>query len=533
MSKLKRLIATVLSLILIIGIFSGCNQEDNTEKGSTGSDSSAQEPVSENLNKTGFPIVENEITFTVFGQQGPVHQPWDTMNMWIKYQEMTNIKLDFENVLAAEGYEEKKSLMWAGGEYEDIFVRALLTNSEIIKYGSLGILIPLEDMLEEYAPNLFGHIQENPAILSRITAPDGHIYALPALFTLNAAKGEKFWMNKSWLEEVNMEIPKSITDLEAVLMAFSEVDFNGNGIDDEYPMGASDAQTLIRRFAGVWGHQWQFDTWLEVENDVVSTYITSDSFKEMLQWLKRMYDQGLIDSEIFTQEYAKYASKMAGQQMGLFFNQADDTFDSTEFVGVAPFTGVSENQYVQTAPIARDNGVFAISSECEEPEAALRWIDYFYSEEGSIFMRYGVEGENMYFEEDGTPRYNDGILNSPEGSGTEIAKFTIWPGGGAPQWVNEKNCEAIASEATLAAQEALEPFVPETIYAAPMFTEEVNDRISILWGDIENYFRESTAKFIRGEMSFDDWDDYVSTLKDIGIEEWVGIYQESYDSLQK
>ena len=31
-----------------------------------------------------------------------------------------------------------------------------------------------------------------------------------------------------------------------------------------------------------------------------------------------MYEEGLIDPEIFTQEYAKYAAKMAGQQMGLF-----------------------------------------------------------------------------------------------------------------------------------------------------------------------------------------------------------------------
>lgn len=85
--------------------------------------------------------------------------------------------------------------MWANNEYDDMFVRAFIGNSEIVKYGSQGILIPLEDLIKDYAPNMSKHIEENPAILTRITAPDGHIYALPALFTLNAARVDKFWIN--------------------------------------------------------------------------------------------------------------------------------------------------------------------------------------------------------------------------------------------------------------------------------------------------------------------------------------------------
>ncbi|WP_081668270.1 extracellular solute-binding protein [Butyrivibrio sp. MC2013] len=541
--KKRLLVTTLLCMGILAGSLAGCgnagsDNADNAkisseETAKTASDSgSGTEAEADLVNKEGFPIVNEEITLRVFGQQGSVQQPWDTMAMWKKYQEMTGIKLDFTNVLSAEGYDEKKSLMWASDDYDDVFVRAFLSNSEIVKYGSMGILIPLEDMLEEYAPNMSRHIKENPAILSRITAPDGHIYALPALIDLTAARDEKFWINTKWLDQVGCDVPKSIEDLEAVLRAFKGVDFNGNGTNDEVPMSASDAQTLIRRFAGVWGHQWQFDTWLEVENDTVSTYLTDDSFKEELMWLHDMYAEGLIDEEIFTQEYAKYISKASGQLLGLFFNQADDAFDSTDYIGIAPFTGVADKQYVQSAPIARDNGVFAISCDCKYPEAALRWIDYFYSDEGSILLRYGVEGENMYFDEDGLPRYNDGILDSPDGSGTEIGKFTIWPGGGAPQLVNEVNCEAIASANTLAAQVALDPCVPENIYSAPLFTDEVNDRVTVLWTDLESYMKTQTALFIRGEASFDEWDTYVQTLKDIGIDEWVSIYQEAYDKLK-
>lgn len=527
----KRIVSLALGVSLLLGALTGCGSATSE---AASSDSTVSQPAQsgENVNKEGFPIVNDEITFRVFGQRGPAQQPWDTMSMWNKYQEMTNIKLDFTDVLSAEGYDEKKSLMWASDDYDDVFVRAFLTNSEIVKYGTMGILVPLEDMLEEYAPNISQHIKENPAILARITAPDGHIYALPALIDLTAARDEKFWINTKWLDEVGLDTPKTLDDLETVLKAFKTTDFNGNGIADEVPMSAADADTLIRRFAGVWGHQWQFDTWLDVNDGKVETYLTDDSFKEELMWLHDMYSQGLIDEEVFTQEYAKYLSKASGNLLGFFFNQADDAFDSTDYIGIAPFTGAADKQYVQSAPIARDNGVFAISCDCKYPEAALRWIDYFYGDEGSIMMRYGVEGENMYFDEDGLPRYNDGILNSPEGSGTEIGKFTIWPGGGAPQLVNEKNCEAIASENTLKAQVALDPFVPENIYSAPLFTDEVNDRVNVLWSDIQSYVQTTTALFIRGEEPFTSWDTYVQTLKDIGIDEWVSIYQEAYDKLK-
>ncbi|MBO1736824.1 ABC transporter substrate-binding protein, partial [Barnesiella sp. GGCC_0306] len=72
-------------------------------------------------------------------------------------------------------------------------------------------------------------------------------------------------------------------------------------------------QSLIKDFAGVWGHALQFgDQYLEVNDGKVETFLTDDSFKDELQWLNKIYEEGLVDPEIFTQEYAKFAAKMAG-----------------------------------------------------------------------------------------------------------------------------------------------------------------------------------------------------------------------------
>ena len=50
--------------------------------------------------------------------------------------------------------------------------------------------------------------------------------------------------------------------------------------------------------------------------------------------------------------------------------------------------------------------------------------------------------------------------------------------------------------------------------------------------DLDVYVSECQAKFITGEMSFDEWDNYCSTLETLGIEELVSYYQTYYDSLQ-
>lgn len=539
--KKSKIIKSFVCLALTGSLLAGCsgsgsgssgNNSGSSSGGNSGSSSSGEtvgnlSSEAGNLNLEGFPIVNDQITLTVFGQQGPVHSKWDDMDMWKEYQEMTNIKLDFTNVLPAEGFGEKKSLMWADGSYPDIFIRSFLSNQEIVKYGSMGVLAPLEELIPVYAPNMQSLIDENPAILSRITAPDGHIYSLPAIFTVNAARCSKFWINTEWLDQVEKDVPETLDEFEDVLRAFKDICAN-----DQYPMGADTLETVVRRMAGVWGHQIQFGSFLDVIDGKVSTYMTDDDLKEILQWINKIYTEGLIDQEIFTQEYAKYTAKMAGKQMGFFFNQADDTFDSSTFIGISPFKGKSDVQYAEAQPIARDNGVFAISADCENIEAALRWIDYFYGWEGSVLMRYGVEGKNMYWDDDGMPRYADGILDSPEGSGTEIAKFTIWPGGGAPQMVNNDNCEAIASQATLDAEVALNPYFPENIYSEPLLTDEVSDRLSVLWTDIDNYKKQCWAKFVIGELNFDsDWNTYVETMGQIGIDEWVAIYQDAFDNI--
>ena len=104
--KGKKILAVLLAVCMGAGMLTGCGGQTGSDSGAGDAESRTEQSESaSNVNKEGFPIVKEEITLKVFGQQGPVQEEWDTMGMWKKYQEMTNIKLDFTDVLSAEGFD--------------------------------------------------------------------------------------------------------------------------------------------------------------------------------------------------------------------------------------------------------------------------------------------------------------------------------------------------------------------------------------------------------------------------------------------
>lgn len=504
---MKRISTLILALILALCTIGGALADEKSVAITT---------------TEGFPVVTENITLSIFGEQSALHGDWADSIMFKKYQEMTGITLDFHTV-PADGFAENKALMFAGDELPDMFVRAKLSNNELMQYSDM--LLPLEDLIPTYAPNFYKFMQENPAVTAAVTAADGHIYALSNIFTLEAALNEKYWLNTSWLAETGLAVPTTIDEFTDVLRAYKGKDWNGNGEADEVPFGGQNLQSIISNLCGCWGLQWQFGYMFNVdENKTVTSWATSDAFKDMVSYLNTLYTEELLDNEILTNTYAQFVAKVGNGQMGFFFNQADDIFQSDNYIGISPFSGRSEEVLAKFFCMAKNTGVFAISVDCPYPEAALRWVDYFYSQEGSIFFMMGIEGETWNYDENKIPQYTDEIINHPNGASAAIGQFTIWPGGSGSMWCNEFNGAAVAKPKTVEAAKALSNY-RYPVYGAPAFTQEARERLSILEDDIRTYITTTVAKFINGDLSLDKWDSYVRTLNDMGIEEYTQLYQ--------
>ena len=203
-----------------------------------------------------------------------------------------------------------------------------------------------------------------------------------------------------------------------------------------------------------------------------------------------------------------------------------------DYSGYEPLIGPTGEKFWADGKSGVETGTFALSNTCSNPEAAIRWVDYFFSEEGGLFFAFGEEGTHYTFNEDGIPVFNDEILNAEEGFMTALGKINMVPGGGFPCLRTDETSGVVASERTQEASKILEPYLSKVYYDKPAVSTENMDRVVAIEQDLNTYRDEAVTKFIIGEWDFDMWDEYCATLEQIGIRDLEEIYQEALDAIK-
>lgn len=545
---MRKKIALLLCAACCIGMLSGCgnggtdapapaagSQEKNEAAPADATAGEGAEAENSNLNKEGFPIVNEQITLTVYGQRDQNQAAWKDMWVMQKYEEMSNIHMDFQEV-PADGFAENKQLLFASNELPDVFLRSAITPNEVATYGvTSGQLMVLDDLIAEYAPNLTRLFEENPALRQASLASDGHLYIIPAIDLSATGKMDfKQWINTKWLEAVGKEIPTTLEEFKEVLIAFRDEDPNGNGEKDEIPLGIREPSSIYC-LGGAFGLEHQMkDTYNVDENGTVHNWLCDDEFKEYLVYLNDLYEEGLLWQDYYKNDRPSWRSNLAGELYGAMYMPYSDVFLNCEldYSGYEPLIGPSGEKSWPDANTGVDFGCFALSNTCSNPEAAIRWVDYFFSEEGGLFFAFGEEGTHYYRDDKGQPRFNDEILNAEEGFMTALGKINMVPGKGFPCLSTDETDGVVASDQTKAAAAILEPYLPKTFYAKPAVSSEDNDRVVAIEQDLNNYRDEAVTKFIIGEWDFSMWEEYCQTLEQIGIRELEEIYQRALDALK-
>ena len=173
------------------------------------------------------------------GAKAAIHGPWEDMVLFKEMEEMTNIHFNF-NTPPAANYQEAKNLAFASQQLPDVFFNAGLTPDDEVTYGGQGYLVPLEGLIEKYAPNFNKLMNDNPEIKKSITTVDGHIYALPLIIDEpRAFVPSRLWLNGDWMESLGiMTEPTTTDELYELLKRFKNEDPNKNGKNDEIPISS-------------------------------------------------------------------------------------------------------------------------------------------------------------------------------------------------------------------------------------------------------------------------------------------------------
>ena len=514
----KRLIALLCIFVLAATWLAGCSSADTTtgqttdNAPQTDTSNSDQEaaPAAESIS---FPLDETyTITAFAFSNTG---QELDKSLFMQTMEEKTNIHWDMTTVSEAE-LVEKRNLSFNGGEYYDVYIKSGIDAVDAYKYGSQGILIPLNDLIDQYMPNLKAALDEMDA-WKDITSADGNIYALPQLDGPGLAAPSCF-VNEKWLEKVGLEVPTTQEEFLEVLRAFRDKDPNGNGQQDEYPIYCPAG--AVEYTLPLFGVAMDYNTYSYYEDGEMTYVPTSEVYKEFLAFWANAYQEGLINQDCYTATWDDInAIGATSDTLGIIptwgVYQHVGTERDEDYVNILPFNGA--HSIPSTTGV--QYGGLCITDRCTRPELICMWADYLYSQEGADLGRLGVEGKTYTLDENGMYYWNvDGeygsdittIRNTHTLYGwypVPLIKSDLFDEGNTNE--EELNIYKLRQEML---QYAAEPF-PSLSWTA----EEMEERAALVT-TITSYISQYQAEVVTGQVDLESsWDQYLATLESMQV----------------
>lgn len=497
------------------------------------------------VNPEGLPIVDEPIELTVAVQQSPIQIDFNEIVILKDFAEASGITMKYTNIAAADRATQL-SLMLASGEVPDILMKMAVTAADQGKYADEGLFLPLSDYAE-YTPNLNRWFEEFPTAKEAMTQGDGKYYAAPYILAGYAIRmGDKMFFNSEVLEELGVGVPDTTDEFLDYLRAAKNLDYNGNGQADEIPWSSSHIDTLIRPLSGT------FDLFnrgashrnIRVNDEGELEYgWTSENFRDLLRFLKTCYEEKLLDQDIFTMDFAQLIAKVStGRVLTYnFVNHSPSVGSAYENLAVGlsvPMTGPKGYKAWNNYSLpAADQGQFIITYKCQYPEAAARWIDHWYSDEGIIAYFMGVEGVT-YEKDENSPgglKLTDFVVNNPDGINFEqvLATYVPWAGGSNPSVAtNEYFKGGETWPICLEMSASLIDYVPEIVWAPfnRYYTAEEASEMTQIWTEMENYLKEWRGYFVTGQRDLDtDWDAYVAGHANMNLDRYMEIYQKAYE----
>lgn len=469
----KRMIALLLSLVMVLGLMAGCGSETAStpaaseavqSEQSAPQEAPASEPAAAASTLEEGSVLEEETTaiaeYVRPAAVFPVAEETTTLSVWLPFTDIAGLIADVSQHLFFTELAEKTNVdldilqisTWVANEQFNLMMAAQsytdLISSAVTYYGSGeqaildDVLIDLKPYLDDYAPNYKAIMNSDPDIYPMCTDDSGYISAFYQ-FKDKYIESNGFAIRQDWLDALGLDVPRTIAETETVLEAFH------NNYDCAAPIflgsnGVASSTGLICAF-GVPGY-------------------TDDSPQSHLFQI-----DGKVTSSLLTEEYKDYITMLADwYQRGL--------------------------------------------------------ID--------ALMNYGIEGESYVKNEDGTYSFTDAIVNAPEGWSQAVrmnaisdAFIGIYCTSSTQQMWSEVGYTARELWGTQGTPSDGAYNIPQAISLSADEMEE----FSLLTSDISTMISENIVRFIDGSMSMDQWDGFVEQLRDMGLEDSCAIYQEALD----
>lgn len=537
----KKIFIFISTLICVIMLAACGNTETKKNKEpneNTNNNAAANDQNVSNINETGMPIVNEPISLKFFTKKTTgTADNWNDAYILNHYEDMTNVNITWEQT-PQDSLEEKRNLVLATGDYPDAFFASDLPATDILKYGEQGTFIPLNDLIDEHAPNIKKMLDENPDIRKAMVFPDGNIYSLPAINWENHMInriGAIPYIRTDYLDALDMEMPETLDDFYDYLVGVRDDD-PSNGEVDAIPFGGPGIGGIFSWINGSFGlgNRGSNNAFIDMdpnEEGKVRFIHASDEYKELLEYVRKLYDEELIQKDIYSVTWDQFLATGAEGRLGSYHGYNPEGSFGIDVGAVTeaalPLKGPYGDRYTTVGHPVAALGQFLITNSNQHPVETIKWVDYFYSEEGTKLWYLGIEGETYDVTPEGEYAYSKKLTDDPDWTVNNtlvIKKYLVWLGMNAPGIVKPENVNK-AEERNAKAYNSFQPYIIDETWPAFTYTPEENKVLTSLGNDISKYVTEMRDKFVSGDESLDNWDKYIQTLNDIGLKEYMEVQE--------
>ena len=511
------------------------------------------------------PAGDGPVPIRIFSPQSPTTD-LATNSFTLEAQEMFNIAFTWETTtMDGNAAKEKRQISLASGDYPDLYMLIpwvdQFSQTDLLRYGQQGVILPLNDLIEQHGPNIKAALDNYPYFKAMATAPDGNIYGIPQLIECyHCSFPNKMWVNTKWLETLGLEAPTTTEEYKAMLEAFKNGDPNGNGQADEVALSGSIEDYGVHVIPYLMnGFIYDDDrTYLLLNDGKVDIAANKPEWKEGLAYIKSLVDEGLIDQGAFTQNaeaFKKIGDNAdtqllgagAGMHPAIFVTTGTDAPYGADYDALPPLTGPHASYATYNYP-SSPGATFVLTNKASEAAqiAAIKLVDYMFTEEGQLRSHFGEEGVDWRRPQEGDVA-NESTVDpifatiaqpadaDPRNSGWGAIAQYFQPKTFRDGWVQGTDIyasdgyERRLQEATnlYNGKQPENPFPHWALWTDP----ERADEMAMTRQNITDYVNQNALAFVTGAQDLDaDWDTYVAGLEQLNLEGYLAMMQESYDA---
>ena len=579
--KKNKILALVLTAALSLGLLAGCGgntasaekpdstpteasgkaPEQQTEAPEVPADVSAEENSvaesaaeaavePEGLQVVELPIEEEAVHYSCWMPVAPYVSTMmnledfsEQVAMVKMINEATNVYIDFNAVAGGFVEQESFNLMIAGGDYTDIIgVMNYYGSSSGASAGSAGhekaiedgIIIDLYDDLKEYAPNYWNILTSDDNAYMTMRTQSGYMGCIAQLLKKAGTENQGMIVRKDWLEASGVGSLDTMDQYEQYLTyckdnygAYAYLQYEGLDTD--------------------WGSAFNITpgAFNVVDGKVVHSF-TTDAFKDYLTKMNDWYKKGLFNDDFYNDtdittvrtdmanDLCSFVDGSAEGMSNIFDMNPENASMELKATAYPKADGVDEIHVGFESKLIKNSDTWAISTACDDPIPLLKLVNWLYSEEGQQMYNWGEEGVAFEYDENGQPQWTDLVVNNPDGLNFMFASYlyatgvssVYFPGVEAMEKgfysYNDDQLEAVDTLASLTDGANNMP-------AYVSLDNAEQDRYNSVATDLDTYANGMILKFILGDEPMSNYQAFLDTCMDMGLQQMTDIYQGAYD----